>query len=323
MPNYLMPRLVMPSECNDLLSQCQLPFVALTYAFHVQRLVELQLQLSDTKSQVMVLEEANDELFKANSSLKKENIHLASSLNTVNQELSSRIDYLENEQNEVQQLREMEKTKNGDIAGLNDRICKYAAADQKLQQELCESKLNLQEVQNTNTNLKKEVERLEKKNTDLITALRLAESSRLDLNETKTALDAAQRQLAAAEKREKEAVALTNKAKDETAKVMTEMSSKLESSCNEIRLEMERTHKIDIDLISNDMKRATEENCRLTVKLEHYSEQLEEIKSRNSVIETENVKVEASLSEEKRQTELLQARLRKVSMIICLQYQCV
>jgi chromosome segregation ATPase len=286
----------------------------------IKRLIEVQLQLSDAKSQVLVLQEANDELAKANNLLENENVHLESNLQNANK----KIEDLANAQNEVQRLKEVEKTNHVEIVGMKDRICKYAAADQKLKQELSETNRKLQEMQQTCMDLQREVTALKEKDVELRTALRhqecAAESSRLDLNETKAALDAAEQQLAAAEKREKEATALTNRSKEETRTVMAEMTSKLENSCNEVRLEMERTHKIDIDLISKDMKRVAEENCRLVVKLEHYSEQLEEVKSRNNVIDTENKKVRASLKEEKRQTELLQSQLRKVSMITCHRY---
>lgn len=297
-------------------SSCLLQFlIALSF-----RLVDAQLQLTDVKSQVLALEENNDELSKANSSLEAENSHLINDLNKLKQNLSYKDDELCEAQDEIRRLLQMEHSQNSLIKDMKEKVATYVATEQKQKSEFDDTCKELKELHCINKQMKVDVEKLEQENTEIQSALQsqedVAESYRRELIAVKAELESTKHKLSLSEQGEKEIAVLAKKAKEETKKVMEDMSAKLESSCNDIRYELEHTHKIELDIMSSDMKRVTEENCRLLVKFERCTDDLTTEKKRNNDMNTKLQRSCADLAEEQKQHAMIQAQLREVSFVV-------
>lgn len=268
-----------------------------------RELVNVQLQLTDASSQVLALEERNDELSRDITSLEAENSHLFGDLRRLKQHLSSKEEELATSATEVNKLQQVEANQNEMIQDMREKIANFIRVDG-------EQKVQLDKLMSNNTKLKADKQKLEQTSSEIRTALRSQEdaneSTAHELNKVKADREDLKQQLLKVEQREKDAVVLAGKSRQETEQVMTEMTEKI----NKTRSELEHTHKLELESISYDLKCATEENSRLLLKFEHCSHELNVTKQSNNEL---NMKLQISLTdleERKEQRKQLQDQLR-------------
>lgn len=264
-------------------------------------------------SQLIEEQERNDELSKTISSLVDENSHLTNDLDRLNQNFSSLEDELARSQSEVQRLKQIETNQNAVLGELRETITKHVTADEKQKRELRETQQELQGALSKITDLKSEILNAETKISEFLEALHSQEdenkSVSCQLRETKAELDASRRQLTVMEQREKDAVSLAKRSKEETARVIKDMTDKMDESCAFIRSELAHNHKIELDSISSDLKRLTEENCRMRSELNSMNKS-------NYDMSMQLKKSLVDLEDEKMQHEMLKVQMRDVSEVV-------
>ena len=270
-------------------------------------MIDIQSKLTAATSQLLEEQERNDELSKAIFSLEDENSHLSNDIDKLNQNLSSLDVELARSRSEVQRLQQTETNQ-------NETITKHVIASKQQEKELREAEEELQRARSKVTDLESEVANAKTNISELRAALHSQEDENKSVSrqlcEANDELDTSRRQLIMVEQREKDAVSLANRSQEETTRVMKEMTNKLEESCANIRSELAHTHKIELDSMSSDLKRLTEENCKMRSELNSVSKSSNEMSKqlKKSLVD---------LEEEKRQHDLLKVQALDVSWKFC------
>ena len=274
----------------------------------IYRFIDIQLQLTDAKGQILDLEDRNDQLSKALTSLEGENSHLTSNLDKLHRLISSKEDDLAETTQELLKLQQVESNQNEMLTVMKEKVRKCAAEEDRQKREHSETHRELQEMQSNYNRLTAEIRELTDKYSNALIALHGQEDanrvSALELNKVKDELKMTQQQLTIAKQSE---IVLV--------KQCEETSARLHESCSNIRSELDHTHKIELDTLNCDKKHLTEENSRILVKFENCSNELNAAKKINNEVSSKLQQSLADLTEERRQCELVQGQLDEVSSV--------
>ena len=283
--------------------QCSYLYLSITYRF-----ADIQIQLTDAKGQMLDLEDRNDQLSKALTSLEVENSNLTSNLDKLRRLLSSKEDGLAETTQELLKLQQVESNQNEMLTVMKEKVRKYAAEEDREKREHSETHRELQLMKSNYIRLTAEIRELTDKYSNTLTALHGQEDanriSALELNKVKDELKVTQQQLTVAKQSE---IALVKKCE--------ETSAKLDKSRSNIRSELEHTHKIELDTLNCDKRHLTEENSRILVKFENCSNELNAAKKINNEVSSKLQQSLADLTDERRQSELVQVQLDEVSSV--------
>lgn len=278
--------------------------------------METQLQLGDAQSQLLALQENNDQLSAAVTTLETENSQLTKDINQLSTNFSVKEDELTHLTEENCGLKQVAEKQGNEIRDLKEKATKQAAEEARLQNELYESKQEIQHLTTRNKSLEADKQKVEVRQSETYATMRTQESEyktcKKELSAIKSELEELQQQLAQSEQREQDAQILVKKSKEDATKVVKEMTAKIDA----VRSELQHAYNIELESIACDLIRANKEVSRMTTKFEQCSKDQQVAEKKNSELSIQIQKSNADLEEEARQCEQLQVELKEVSHAI-------